>query len=86
MSAPTPTEVLQKYAHALQMAAPREWEDFLRCFDAYAHEGVLALVNSPQDQVLQQQGSSRAYLHLLRSFRDCANPRPQRPPSQTPTP
>ena len=86
MSALDPTEVLKQYAHALQLAAPREWEAFLQCFDAYANEVVLAMVHSPQDQILQQQGKSLAYLHLLRSFRDCGKPRPQRPQPQPPTP
>jgi hypothetical protein len=67
----TPSTVLAHYAHGLQIAAPREWEAFVQCFDAYATEVTVAVTNAEQNEVLGAQGQARAFLHLLRLFRTC---------------
>lgn len=83
----TPTEVLQQFAHRLQLAAPREWDAFLQCLDAYATEITVAVISAEQNEILVRQGSARMAIHLLQSFRTCGNPRPQpQPVPQPPQP
>lgn len=81
MTAPTPTDVLSHYAHTLQLAAPREWEAFVQCFDAYATEITVTVISAEQNEVLGAQGKARAFLHLLKIFRECGKPKsqPQQP-------
>lgn len=72
MTAPlSPSDVLSHYAHAIQMAAPKEWDAFVQTFDAYATEVTVAVTNAAQDEVLVSQGQARAFIHLLRVFREC---------------
>lgn len=76
----TPTDALKSYAHQLQLAAPKEWEAFVECFDAYATEVTVAVTHADQNDVLGKQGQARAFLHLLKSFREChVRPAPQQP-------
>ncbi len=78
-----PSDVTRAYAHALQLAAPREWEAFVECFDAYATEVTVAVTQADQQDILVAQGRARAFLHLLRLFRTChVKPPPMTPPAQ----
>lgn len=80
-SAVPPTTVLARYAHALQIAAPREWEAFVECFDAYATEVTVAVTSAEQNEVLNAQGRAQAFLHLLKTFRNChVQPQATKPP------
>lgn len=76
MTAPSPSTVLAHYAHSLQLSSPREWEAFVECFDAYATEVTVAVAAAEQNEVLQKQGQARAFLHLLKVFRDCGKTPP----------
>jgi hypothetical protein len=67
----SPTEVLRHYSYSLQIAAPREWEAFVECFDAYATEVTVAVTNAEQNEILVAQGRAKAFLHLLNTFRNC---------------
>ena len=78
-----PTEVLRHYAHVLELAAPREWRDFVQVFDAYATEVTVAVTAADADKILVAQGKAQAFLHLLRVFQNTAPkppPQPQSPP------
>lgn len=78
----SPTEILRHYAHQLQLAAPKEWEAFVQCFDAYATEVTLAVTNAEQHEILVAQGRAKAFLHLLKAFREChIRPQQNPPPS-----
>lgn len=79
----SPQDVLKQYAHRLQLAAPQEWETFVQVFDAYATEVTVAVTAAEQNEILVAQGKAKAFLHLLKCFRECAIPRPQ---PQTPQP
>lgn len=82
----TPTDTLKIYAHHLQIAAPKEWEAFVQCFDAYATEVTVAVTAAEQNEILVAQGRAKAFLHLLAAFRTChvrsqqAQPAPAGPP------
>src|SRR5258708_7432508 len=76
VTANTPSGILAQYAHALQIAAPREWEAFVECFDAYATEVTVAVTNADQSGILSKQGQAQAFLHLLKLFRNCHKPQP----------
>lgn len=65
---------------ALQTRAPKEWEAFVACFDAYATEVTVAVTAAEQNEILVAQGKAKAFIHLLNTFRDC------RALSQRPTP
>jgi hypothetical protein len=67
----TPSVILAQYAHRLQLAAPKEWDTFVQCFDAYATEVTVAVTMAEQNDVLQKQGQARAFIHLLQLFRNC---------------
>lgn len=67
----SPTEVLRHYARALQLAAPDQWEAFVQCFDAYATEVTVAVTTAEQSEILVAQGRAKAFLHLLKTFREC---------------
>ncbi len=67
----SPSDVTKQYAHALQLAAPQEWDHFVQCFDAYATEVTVAVTRAGQDEILVAQGRARAFLHLLELFRTC---------------
>lgn len=82
MTARTPTDVLKQLAHQLQVSAPREWDSFVQCFDAYATEVTVAVTTAEQNEVLVAQGRARAFLHLLELFRTCHIQRP--PANQQP--
>jgi len=82
---PSPTEVLRHYAHSLQIAAPREWEAFVACFDAYATEVTVAVTAAEQHEILVAQGRAKAFLHLLKVFRECHVQRPTPQPAQPPS-
>lgn len=82
MTARTPSEVLAHYAHALQVAAPQEWATFVECFDAYATDVTVAVTTAEQHEILQKQGQARAFLHLLKLFKNCHIPPATKPPSQ----
>lgn len=76
----TPSDVLRVYSHALQVAAPREWETFVECFDAYATDVTVAVTNAEQHEILVAQGRAKAFLHLLTLFRNChKQPQPKSP-------
>lgn len=77
----SPTHVIAKYAHALQIAAPREWEAFVECFDAYATEVTVAVTAADQTSILNAQGRAQAFLHLLKTFRNCHVTPTTEPPS-----
>lgn len=79
----SPTEALKHYAHQLQLSAPKEWEAFVQCFDAYATEVTVAVTQAEQHEILVAQGRAKAFLHLLQAFRECHR-RPQ--PQQNPPP
>lgn len=79
---PAAIDALKHYAHTLQLAAPREWEAFVEFFDAYATEITVAVTTAEQHEVLVAQGRARAFLYLLRAFRECHLKTPQpNPPS-----
>lgn len=67
----TPTDVLKQYAHRIQMAAPKEWDAFVQCFDAYATEITVAVTTARQDEVLNAQGRAQLAIHLLTAYREC---------------
>lgn len=71
MTALTPSDVLSHYAHAIQIAAPKEWEAFVQTFDAYSTEVTVAVTDAEQHEVLVAQGKAKAFLHLLKLFREC---------------
>lgn len=73
----TPTEVLKQYAHRIQLAAPKEWDGFLECFDAYATSVTVAVIHAEQHEVLPKQGRAQLAIHLLNAFRTCHLPTPQ---------
>ena len=80
MKSLTPSDVLSQHAHALHIAAPREWETFVEVFDAYATEVTVAVTAAEQNEILQKQGQARAFLHLLNLFRNCDKPpKPETP-------
>lgn len=81
MTAPSPSVFLAQYAHRLQLAAPREWESFVQCFEAYASEVTVNVAHADQNEILQKQGQARAFLHLAQIFRHCATPPKSPPPS-----
>lgn len=77
----TPSDILRYYARTLELAAPKEWADFVQVFDAYAADVTLAVTNAASDEVLVAQGKARAFLHLLKLFRETAQPsRAPQPP------
>lgn len=79
----SPTDVLKHYSHALQLAAPREWDAFVQCFDAYATEVTVAVTAAEQHEILVAQGRAKAFLHLLNTFREChLKPQPTHPQPQ----
>lgn len=86
----TPTDVLKEYAHRLQLAAPKEWGQFVECMDAYATDITVAVTTADQSMILNQQGKAQMALHLLRSFREChrkpAPPTTPQQPTSTPQP
>lgn len=73
----TSSDALRHYAHTIQLAAPREWEAFVACFDAYATEVTVAVTEAEQHTILTQQGKAQAFLHLLKLFRTCHLKPPQ---------
>lgn len=79
----TPTEVLSQYAHRLKIAAPKEFDSFVECFDAYATEVTLAVTSAEQHEVLNRQGRAQFALTHLRMLRECHLP-PKKPPSPQP--
>lgn len=82
----SPTNILAKYAHGLQLAAPREWEAFVEVFDAYSTDVTVAVTVADQSAILNAQGRAQAFLHLLKTFREChLLSQPKQPPSP-PTP
>lgn len=83
-AAPTPTEVLKHYAHQLQLSAPKEWEAFVQCFDAYSTEITVAVTAAEQHEILVAQGKAKAFLHLLKTFRECHVTRPTPQPATHP--
>lgn len=86
MTVPTPTEVCKHYARALRAAAPKEWEAFVECFDAWATDVTVAVTNAEQHEILVAQGRAKAFLHLLNLFRNChVQPQPK-PPTTPPSP
>lgn len=70
----SPTIVLSKYAHTLQLAAPREWEAFVACFDAYVQEVTVAVTFAEQNEVLAAQGRAQAFRHLADVFKGKLTP------------
>lgn len=76
----SPTDALRHYAHQLQLSSPKEWEAFVECFDAYATEVTVAVTAAEQHEILVAQGKAKAFLHLLKTFRECHLP--QRTPQQ----
>lgn len=76
MTAHTPSSVLSHYARTLQLAAPKEWDAFVQVFDAYATDVTVAVTAAEQHEILVAQGKAKAFLHLLKLFREChqANP------------
>lgn len=77
----TPTDVLRQYAHYVAVSAPKEWADFVQCFDHFTNATVTATVSMPADGVLVQQGKAQACLILLDIFKNHAKaPPPQNPP------
>jgi hypothetical protein len=80
LSSTTPSDVLRVYSQALRVAAPREWETFVECFDAYATDVTVAVTNAEQHEILVAQGKAKAFLHLLALFRTChVQPQPKSP-------
>lgn len=82
MTSLTPTQVLQQYAHRLQLAAPKEWDAFTECFDAYATAVTVAVIHADQSEILSKQGRAQACVVLLQAFRTCHVPpqQSQQPP------
>lgn len=81
----TPTDFLKQFAHRIQMAAPKEWDGFVQCFDAYATEITVAVTTAKQDEILNVQGRAQLAIHLLRAFREC-HLQPQQATQQPPQP
>lgn len=87
MTQHTPSAILQHYARSLAISSPREWEAFVECFDAYATEVTVAVTSAASEDILVAQGKARAFLHLLKLFRECKNAAPaQAPQPQPPQP
>lgn len=73
MTAQSPSSILAHYTTIVQNAAPKEWAAFCECFDAYATDVTVAVTAADQSEVLVAQGRARAFLHLLKIFRDPKN-------------
>lgn len=71
MTTASPTQILSMHAHRLMIAAPREWETFVEVFDAYTTEVTVAVTAAEQNEILVAQGRAKAFLHLLKTFREC---------------
>lgn len=82
VTAPSPSDVFKQYSHALQLAAPREWDAFVQCFDAYSADVTVAVIHADQTEILNKQGQAKAFVHLLHLFRTCHIPRPTPTPAQ----
>lgn len=67
----TPSDAFQQYAYRLQLAAPKEWEEFVQLFDAFATEVTVAVTRADQSEILNKQGQAQAFLHLLKLMREC---------------
>lgn len=55
----------------MQLAAPKEWEEFVQMFDAFATEVTVAVTRADQSEILNKQGQAQAFLHLLNLMRTC---------------
>jgi len=75
------TQILSQLSRNLANAAPKEWDAFVQFFDAYATEVTVAVTQAEQNTILVQQGKAQAFLHLLKTFRECRNP-PKQPNPQ----
>lgn len=82
----TPTDLLRHYARQIALAAPKEWEAFVECFDAYSTDVTVAVTHATSEDVLVAQGRARAFLHLLKTFRECNRAAPQSSPTAPPQP
>lgn len=78
----SPTQLLAQYATRLKNIAPKEWDEFVAVFDAYATEVTVAVTQAEQNNILVAQGRAKAFLHLLDTFRHChvRSQTPQKPP------
>jgi len=65
----SPSNILAQYAHRLQIAAPKEYDEFCQVFDAYATEVTVAVTSADQSEILNAQGRAQAFLHLLKLLR-----------------
>jgi len=83
---PTPTDVLKDYSHRLQLAAPKEWEAFVRCFEAYSETVTAAVIDADPNEILHMQGKAKAFRHLLWTFRTCHVTPRQNPASSAVSP
>jgi hypothetical protein len=83
MTAHTPTTILSQFALRLRAVAPKEFEAFVECFDAYATEITVAVTAADQSTVLNAQGRAQFALHLLKLLRECHI---QKPPPAPPPP
>jgi len=82
LSSASPSQVLAQYALRLKNLAPKEWEEFVEVFDAYATDVTVAVTQAEQHEILVAQGRAKAFLHLLKLFRECHIQSPQRKPPQ----
>jgi hypothetical protein len=79
----SPTEHLALISLSLRNAAPHQWDQFLKVFEAYAHDVTVAVISAPQNEVLNAQGKAVAFTHLMETFANCeriANPPKTEPP------
>lgn len=77
----TPTQVLSQYALRLRGAAPKEFEAFVECFDAYATEVTVAVTACEPNEILNRQGRAQFALSFLKTLRECHLPPKTTPPS-----
>lgn len=74
---------LKEAFNRLRKAHPEEFNHAINALAIYVAEVVTAVVDAPQDQVLEMQGRARQAKAILRAFRECHTvERPTlRPPS-----
>ncbi len=71
MTTHSPSDVFQQFAYRLQLSSPKEWEEFVQMFDAFATEVTVAVTRADQSEILNKQGQAQAFLHLLQLMRNC---------------
>lgn len=74
---------LKRFALLLRNAAPDQWEQFLKAFEAYDWTITVAVTRADPASILNAQGAAQQTQTLLKLFVECATqPGPQPPSAQ----